>query len=163
MHERPSEEANTRAIRLCQAVDLAADIEDEKIKHERSSWFLHGAAYFGEWKRDFNDDRWLPDGRGIVINYKQQKCYFGHVVAGRLRGFGKTVPFVVDETDRRESQGEFEDDRLARLTATAYAELETKALQAFAHSAALKKIKSFYMTKKAGVGNAGQKEMGGRP
>jgi len=31
---------------------------------------MDGAAYFGTWLRDKDNDRWIPHGRGIVINYK---------------------------------------------------------------------------------------------
>lgn len=58
-------------------------------------------------------------------------CYFGQIVAGRLKGFGQFVPFepkIKDQGDK--TQGYFEDDKLVRLTAEAYEKLEGEALQA---------------------------------
>lgn len=71
LYEQSSDNANTRAILRFQPVDLVLNPDEDKdSRHDKEKWFLHGAAYFGEWKRDAKD-RWVPDGRGIVINYKQ--------------------------------------------------------------------------------------------
>ena len=84
-----SNRPNERVIRVFQAVELPKKKSNDQ-EEERS--FMDGSYYFGEWKRD-KSHHWVPDGRGIAISYREKLVYFGGIVRGVLRGYGRMVPF----------------------------------------------------------------------
>jgi len=53
---------------------------------------MDGATYFGEWEID-KSHKFVPNGRGIVINQTLKFIYFGQIRWGMLHGKGIKVPF----------------------------------------------------------------------
>lgn len=59
-----SENSNVKFIRKYQTVEA-------QIRPEGTDYFINGAGYFGEWILNSKKEKWVPNGRGIVINFSK--------------------------------------------------------------------------------------------
>ena len=71
---------------------------------------MDGASYFGTWQRNQENGQWVPEGRGIVINYKKQFVYFGQIEHGKLHGKGIKIPFSKKDYEKKMRAGIYDDD-----------------------------------------------------
>lgn len=81
--ECASENQNVRYIKKGQTIEALTE----------GNSFMSGSFYFGEWIMTQDTHKWVPDGRGIIINWAKNLIYMGRIRNMRLDGYGRRIPF----------------------------------------------------------------------